>query len=440
MENGPVQTSGSTAQRRKRTERFQHTEVKPADGNMLQQAAGEPRQDSLSLLPESTDVQPELPAPEMDPAQQTAAFRGIRPEPGPQIPRQDRGNRPGPGPQMPRQERENRPGPGSQMPRQERENRPGPGSQMPRQDWGNRPGPGPQMPRQDWGNRPGPWPQMPPQGRGNRLCPGPQMPPPYRGPLPPPDGRPRGRKKKAIRIILPILLVLILAAGAFAVWRYTDWFGPKGNTSGSSRGQVLFLSFESGFGNPAGSDTAVVHGDTSFSEGINGGTGIILDGRGDYIELGKGCQIAGGLSVNLWARPENGEQKEAALFAKGLNEEGSYRILLKNNRPTVIVAAGDNDLKEYSSSLAIGDGEWHMITCVFAGNEMILFVDGNEQGSIALPETIRQNNSPVTVGRLSGSPDPDGLMEYEGYMDELTVYNRPLSREEIAALYHGTTP
>ena len=365
MENGPVQTSGSTAQRRKRTERFQHTEVKPADGNMLQQAAGEPRQDSLSLLPESTDVQPELPAPEMDPAQQTAAFRGIRPEPGTQIPRQDRGNRPGPGPQMP---------------------------------------------------------------------------PPYRGPLPPPDGRPRGRKKKAIRIILPILLVLILAAGAFAVWRYTDWFGPKGNTSGSSRGQVLLLSCESGFGNPAGSDTAVVHGDTSFSEGINGGTGIILDGRGDYIELGKGCQIAGGLSVNLWARPENGEQKEAALFAKGLNEEGSYRILLKNNRPTVIVAAGDNDLKEYSSSLAIGDGEWHMITCVFAGNEMILFVDGNEQGSIALPETIRQNNSPVTVGRLSGSPDPDGLMEYEGYMDELTVYNRPLSREEIATLYHGTTP
>ena len=147
-----------------------------------------------------------------------------------------------------------------------------------------------------------------------------------------------------------------------------------------------------------------------------------------------------GLTVNLWARPENGEQKEAVLFAKGLNEEGSYRILLKNNRPTVIVAAGDNDLKECSSAQTIGDGAWHMITCVFAGDEMILFVDGNEQGSISLPEATGQNNSPVTVGRLSGSPDPDGLKEYEGYIDELTVYNRALSREEITALYRGTTP
>ena len=78
----------------------------------------------------------------------------------------------------------------------------------------------------------------------------------------------------------------------------------------------------------------------------------------------------------------------------------------------------------------MNDGNWHLVSMVYEyGNTLRLYLDANLAASRfagAFPPFI--NSAPLTIGgRLSGQ-------NFKGSMDDVRLYNRALSPEELTVL------
>jgi hypothetical protein len=85
----------------------------------------------------------------------------------------------------------------------------------------------------------------------------------------------------------------------------------------------------------------------------------------------------------------------------------------------------------------INDGLWHHIAGVYDGTYKFLYVDGKLDASVPATGTIAQNNYPVYIG---GNAQTQGNLPgyfWNGLIDEVSIYNRALSSNEIAAIYNA---
>jgi hypothetical protein len=80
------------------------------------------------------------------------------------------------------------------------------------------------------------------------------------------------------------------------------------------------------------------------------------------------------------------------------------------------------------------DNKWHFFALVYNGEKLELFVDG-ESFPDNLPKTINLNTS-NSVFRIGKKIPDNGINEnFKGSIDDITIYNRALSKEEINNLY-----
>ena len=88
-----------------------------------------------------------------------------------------------------------------------------------------------------------------------------------------------------------------------------------------------------------------------------------------------------------------------------------------------------------ATSLFPTDGTWMHIAATYDGAMIRLYINGIEEGSKAASITIATNDLPLSIGAQS-----DGSRFFQGALDQVRVYNRALSAEEIAGLVGGSLP
>jgi hypothetical protein len=135
----------------------------------------------------------------------------------------------------------------------------------------------------------------------------------------------------------------------------------------------------------------------------------------------------GNMTLSAWVRPEGTQPTYATVAAKGLNN--GYQIHLENRRPTFERGTGG----EAQSSNPLDNGEWYHIVAVYnstASDEMSIYVNGEFKDSDS-----------DTIGAAPG--DPFGIgnnlqtssRHFNGSIDEVRLYERPLSPSEIRGMY-----
>jgi hypothetical protein len=84
------------------------------------------------------------------------------------------------------------------------------------------------------------------------------------------------------------------------------------------------------------------------------------------------------------------------------------------------------------SNQAINDGTWRHVTWTSDGTTQRLFIDGEESGYSVqnTPKTNLVNNANLRIGRNNLN-----AKEFDGSIDELVIYNRSLTPEEVGELY-----
>jgi hypothetical protein len=207
-----------------------------------------------------------------------------------------------------------------------------------------------------------------------------------------------------------------LAMGLISRWKLDE-------ASGSGAADV------NGLNNGTVSGAARVEGGFPNARYANPGS-LRFDGDNDFVELGTRNMPANNQrqSVTFWfniaAMPAN--NRVCVSLTSG--DEGGSRLKIgfKDNRVTAW-KGGDDDLV---SAPAIAPG-WHHYVYTYDGTTHRLFLDGVQRGtSTTAPDTGAVGNA--RIGAIFNNAE-----NFQGQIDDVRVYNRPITAAEAAALADG---
>jgi len=224
-------------------------------------------------------------------------------------------------------------------------------------------------------------------------------------------------------------------------------------------GLVLYQSFD---GDDISGTEAIDRSDNGNDGTISGATSIAgkrgqalnFDGNSNLVnENSPGLlddiqeqQLAGGMSVSMWIKNENYTQAQPIIISKGnANSNGFWVLLLDNSGPEIRfmkdfgVSGWGDDLDVRADFPDSYLGQWKHVVLTWDGtldaSDVHFYIDASE---ISKTSEIDGTGSLVSDASLNlgiGCDAEGGGFCFDGSLDEVRVYNRVLSADEIASLY-----
>jgi len=170
-------------------------------------------------------------------------------------------------------------------------------------------------------------------------------------------------------------------------------------------------------------------GINSLSGGVAGGSALEFDGVDDYVDCGNGAsvQLTVG-TVEAWIKTTKTDAYAGMVqkqFAYGLFHKGSVLAAYDWS------GAGWNE-----GNTSIADGNWHHVVFIFdsgVANGSYFYVDGAHEKTF----TYTISNQTVNLYIGQGTPTSERFL---GLIDEVRIYNRALSAEEVRYHYNRSGP
>jgi hypothetical protein len=169
----------------------------------------------------------------------------------------------------------------------------------------------------------------------------------------------------------------------------------------------------------------------------NDNSAYSFDGSNDFIEVQHSNALnifEADFTITLFFNTNQNETDHTKLlFDKRMND-GSSAIAIGNSNGNLSFHLEDETHYYQIYSEPISDGEWHFAVLLRTVNQMQMSIDGdwiNESVNISDLENI--NN----IGDMKIGARFDETEFYQGYMDELRIYNHALTEAEIEDLYCG---
>jgi hypothetical protein len=210
--------------------------------------------------------------------------------------------------------------------------------------------------------------------------------------------------------------------------------------NGPGRGLVLHYTFDADEGDRV-SDRSTqknhgkVIGATWSAEGKIGGA-YEFDGKNDWIDCGNdpSLSIPGPMTISLWVK-FNSKKLNSGLCTKGTGN-GGESWLLDNRFRWVRRKAADGLPVITMNKAGYPPGAWYHLAAVDDGQRLRLYVDGRCVSEAIYGVESQVNDHVVSLGGRQANNGPYNLM-LDGLLDEVAIYSRGLSEEEILQLYEA---
>ena len=212
--------------------------------------------------------------------------------------------------------------------------------------------------------------------------------------------------------IFSSLLMVMQEKGLVGYWNFDE----------IKEGIVKDLSFRNNDGKIVGAKEV---------EGISG-KALFFDGN-SYIDCGTGADFVftGDYSIELWVKHSSVDSQIYVSKWTGSSYESFWWIGYYEG----VVQFADyytlgigRRIKGYQ----IADDKWHYIVGVKEGGNISLYIDGENVGEGKSSEGILgRNDAPLTIGCYGKTRG----WRFKGIIDEVKIYNRALSEEEIKKKY-----
>jgi hypothetical protein len=156
------------------------------------------------------------------------------------------------------------------------------------------------------------------------------------------------------------------------------------------------------------------------------GGGLSFDGINDYVNCGSGPSNYDNITVSVWMKTST----YGTLVSNRYNSLGSGTWYTLYSRSIVIGDNSHGGSKSLTFKTPTLNGLWHHIVYTKDGVNHTVYVDGFlDQQFISNADISR--NVPLLIGIDSTYPE----YLFTGIIDEVRIYNRALSEEEVALLY-----
>ena len=181
-----------------------------------------------------------------------------------------------------------------------------------------------------------------------------------------------------------------------------------------------------------GRNDGVINGDARQVEAGYFGKGFVFDGNGDYVNLGDGV-YSGEFTISAWAKANSRIGLYDTIIGSG--DLGIGLILNGDSKWAFFgyLATGN----PATSNSVVNFGSWyHLIGVYDSSGNMSLYVNGVLQDDGANSSSFPSNYyDSLDIGMGSGG----STYPFNGTIDDVMLFNRSLSANEIAALYANQT-
>jgi len=233
------------------------------------------------------------------------------------------------------------------------------------------------------------------------------------------------------RILIALVVVLALAATASLVWANAD-------------GLVSYWPFDEEVGTTAydavnGNDGTL----TNMSPPdcwVSGkfGNALSFDGANDYVNCGAAVDdtIATGVTLQAWIEPA-GKQRGGIIsndLTYGSMKGYDFFLWDHDTYGRLYIDFGSGALGRAWWTIPGADwyGQWHHVAATWDGSTVKLYVDGSEVATVLLSGNYSDPGKDTLIGGIYYGALP--YCPFNGLIDEVGIWNRALTAEEVAAL------
>lgn len=195
------------------------------------------------------------------------------------------------------------------------------------------------------------------------------------------------------------------------------------------QGLVAHYEFE-GNGND---NPAILNGNAKVVEDPKRGNVLSLDGSGGYLDCDQdpAFSITKEISIGCWINLEAPAEHVQTIIAKTGGEQSSWMLGIQSGKVHFYVNEA-RPTERTMGKVNITCGKWHHILAMYDGSETYIYVDGVLDASEKASGDIIVADAPVWIGEDS---EETGLYSWSGLIDDVVVFDRTLSAEEIGKLY-----
>lgn len=217
-----------------------------------------------------------------------------------------------------------------------------------------------------------------------------------------------------------------------------------------NRGLVAYYPFNGNDRDASGNKNNPVFNNTTYTTDKWGNTrnACLFNGKDQYIKIRNSSSLnfTGAMSISVWVKVNDfytGKCHGNRILMKADRDylDGTYLLGFDDNFYTKATNC-DNyqvDTKHQtfygqataSTKLFVSTGKWYLLTYTYDGKYARLYADCDLLAETSLPHYQFTNEYDIYLGHLNDWQYP---YWFNGIMDELRIYNRCLSAEEITAL------
>ncbi len=169
------------------------------------------------------------------------------------------------------------------------------------------------------------------------------------------------------------------------------------------------------------------------------GNALQFDGMNNYVDAGNNGSITGSLTITAWIR-RGSNSGWRTIVSKGESTLETYQnyALYVSPGNTLTLGFGNSDgvtYREFDTTNPIDTGWHHIAAVIDSGGSMKIYVDGVSQPGILSGDpsiSLTANSKKLLIGSSSATTE-----FFDGVIDELTIWNRVLSTDEINASYNS---
>jgi hypothetical protein len=136
-------------------------------------------------------------------------------------------------------------------------------------------------------------------------------------------------------------------------------------------------------------------------------------------------------AIEAWVFPTNLDTWGRLILNWG-GAGQSYHFAIQNTNQVSLFHRQTNGAQPNTQGGTVVENQWQHIAGVADGSTLRVYLNGVEVASTPYDGTINTTNGPLGVGDNPGGNDGTTL-RYEGYLDEVAIWERPLTPAEVLA-------
>jgi len=205
------------------------------------------------------------------------------------------------------------------------------------------------------------------------------------------------------------------------------------------------------FESMGGRSDAVI-GNFKLVKGVSA-SALKLDGLTSYVvcESATLPKMSPDFSIQAWVALAAYPLNFCPIAAQHDRRKNGYFFGISDKGCVALQIFDGDATKKIATDAQLGLRKWHHIVGTFDPNRgLAVYIDGTQAARLDGVAKFTQANQPLFIGRSAEKQKPTGGVRgdphmptdifYDGIIDELIIFNKPLSADEVSAQYIGDKP